>query len=204
MEFLEIWLQLSRRFNVENLYFKADYDALISNLSEADLNELGDFYEACIRYPDYLGKLNRWLLNERAIPMQSREKAIRNLCLLFGHLGQRGYKPFTKQAFSGLIPAKPDWAKLPPELSSLSESASLCQKFTYVASELGSKCIRETITDAERKLFEIAATHIRQIGVDKVISWYRRLGLREHVEASLMWKLIKILDILELPYYSGE
>jgi hypothetical protein len=57
------------------------------------------------------------------------------------------------------------------------------------------------VTTEERAAFTDAAEHVRRIGYQNVKKWWDQLGTKEHIEASMVFNLMGVLDALGLKYY---
>src|SRR5438876_8478807 len=110
---LQEWKLCAERSRTGDLYLRKDFEHSASEMDEATIQELGEFYRR-VASDDHIAALNTWLAGIRdQVPMDPDERAIRNLIILFGHLGRRGWKPFDTQRLKdeNVIPPRPDWSK---------------------------------------------------------------------------------------------
>lgn len=202
-EQLSAWRHWAAKLQTGSLRCVRDYADAICALSDKTIRELGEFYLAA-EMGGHREILRRWLMKEDARGAHEDEAAIRNLVTLFHHLGQQGYEPFARTQLIpvGYLPsAKCDWSKLPAGMSFLGRPAESCRRFEYVFSEAGRERIRAELThEAVDELKEVADA-VRHVGYKTVMNWVRNLGVVENVEASLVFKLLGVLDALGLCYY---
>ena len=112
------WLYWAQRLDTGSLYHRADFEDKASSMPESLIDELGTLYSRAVA-ESHLAVINDWLTARAGhTPMNPTERQVRNLAILFGHLGSRGWPPFSSQQINGgkLTPATPDWTKLPEEL----------------------------------------------------------------------------------------
>lgn len=204
-EFLEEWKQWIERLSTRSLYFRDDFVAAASAMESRTMSELASFYNKILA-EDQMDRINKLLSsNTGIVPMSAIETGIRNLVRLFAHLGQLEHAPFSSQAVKIDVEATPDWNKLPHDLQFLAEPAlEASAKYPYVWSEAGYEQVATGATQDQREHFRPVADKVRAIGADRVKDWYKRMGLFEHVEASIVMDLIGVLDALDLPYYADK
>lgn len=201
---IQEWLDWSRRLSTASLFEKADFKAAAMALPEEVVQELGAFYERAAQ-ASRVAVLADWLrARPLGEPMGDDEKGVRNLVTLFGHIARCwGRRPFTERPIrsSDLPPPEPDWSKLPAGWEFLGPPALTFSRFEYEFSEIGREQIQSAVTPAEREELRAVAEGVRRVGFGAVKQWCSRMGVLEHVEASMVFGLLGVLDALELPYY---
>ncbi len=201
-EELNEWISWADRLGVHDLYYKDDFIRASNCIDGPILNELGAFYSRAIR-EKHMPRLEAWITTmSGTVPMDPREKRLRNLARVFAYIGRRACQPFSSHELKFQVPATPDWSKLPKELEFLARPAAECVgKFHPAFSEAGRGSIQKSATELQRNLLVPVAEQVRCVGFNTVKEWYTRLGLWEHVEASLVFELMGILDAMELKYF---
>lgn len=201
---LSEWGRWADKLKVPSLFYKEEFSDCARNIPEDVLRDLGDFYIRAGR-ENHISMLNYWIeQNAHDGPMNGDERCVRNLIRVFAHLGKRGNHPFSSQSLFDngfIIEARPDWSKLPAPMAPLAFAAQLAMRFEYSFSEDFRAEAANLVTAAEMVILEDAASKVRTIGFPVVKSWYDRLGIAEHVEASAMFGLMGVLDALKLRYY---
>jgi hypothetical protein len=48
------------------------------------------------------------------------------------------------------------------------------------------------------------AESVQALGFTKIKAWYSMMGIREHIEASMIFNLMGLLDALQLPYFEPK
>jgi hypothetical protein len=201
---LRDWSAWAIRLSTARLYFKDDFKTAAGSLSEGTVIELGQFYERAV-HENHVIKVNEWLrsISEQGA-MSDVERGIRNLVLLFAHIARHwGLAPFITYALKAerLIAPKPDWTKLPHGFEFIAEPAVWACRFTYVFSDAGQDAVRASVGQRELEVLKDTAGKIRSAGSDRIRAWRIKLGVDEHVEASMVFNLLAVMDALELRYY---
>ena len=198
------WKAWSIRLQTGRLYERREFQNARSKIPEPVIDDLGVFYTRAVR-DDHLSKLNEWLARNRGItPMPDDEKGVRNLVRLCDYLAGGGWQPFHKLRqlrSDDLLPPTPDWSKLPDGFAFVAKPAQACAKFEYVFSEEFREQARDILPEVERAELAATAQSIREAGYRRLNDWRKRLGVREHVEAAMVFNLLGVLDALELRYF---
>jgi hypothetical protein len=82
----------------------------------------------------------------------------------------------------------------------LAEPAVKCKQFAYVFSEEGREHIQATASQDEVAELALVAEQMRRVGYSNVKAWRQKFRTSDHIEPSLVFKLIGVLDALDLPY----
>jgi hypothetical protein len=134
--------------------------------------------------------------------MDPEERAVRNLLHLFSHVAKTWRRqPFADYELSAdKLAARPtpDWSKLPADLTFLAGPAADYAGVEYVFSDQLRDHLRTSATAADRARLGAVADQIRVVGFKTVRDWCSRMGLREHVEASMVFDHLGVLDALGL------
>jgi hypothetical protein len=203
---LDEWTAWAERLQTASLFSNEDFRTAANAMSEETFGELAAFYLKAER-ENHLEAINRWLGESGgSIPMGREENGIRNLFELFAHVaGAWGRRPFTSQSLnaSKLLPALPDWSKLPEEIRFLSEPAEQYSGFHYVFSDEGRDRVRAAVTPQDMEKLSLVAEQVRRVGYAKIKAWWKPLSMHAHIEAAMVFKLMGVLDALALPYYDA-
>jgi hypothetical protein len=191
------WCLISAKYKMEGLYTRKDFEDFTAHLPEPTIEELISFYKMA-SLPDAKSRLEKWLESVKSVPQTREEQLVRNVVAVFRYLGRRHYDPFRWYAFDNLPDPDLDWSKLPAGFAFLAEPAESFRN--YVFDEDLERLTRE-ITPEQRELLEKIAVQIQVEGVEGLITWYKALGLWEHIEAGNVRNLLRVLDELGIRYW---
>lgn len=187
-DYLRHWLKQADDLALAEVHTRSDYREYVARMGERQIEELGRFYRKATEDGD-LEKLNGWFraLNDGRL-QDPDERPVRKLVLLFGHLGLSGYSPFTSYVFGlgRIVPPRPDWSKLPPDMAFLAAPA---EKYGAVAHEQDKEAFAASMTPAARKEMQDIDDRCVAVGLGRIRSWYLEMGVAEHVEAQMVFSL---------------
>ena len=173
-----------------------DYERILKDLSEPIIVQLGEFY-----VKQNPSAISDWLGSRIDSPRHDEEQlTVRNLLQLFGHLGERGYTPFTDQAYTNVPLPIPDWEKLPHNWRFLADAALVCAAFPFPECDEDNRFVQSNLEQKTLVLLRSAAEEIKRIGWRDIKTWCSEYGVFEHVEAAMIFNLLGCLSAFDIPY----